>query len=954
MRRLTSIIVTACLLVTLVPLGGGLAAASPPPGKALTPRPTLDKPVNTKIDDGHDSGVVVLKFSEGTGARLRGQRFVSISGSDLSAANEVLSSYPGLKLRRLFNGRSEAAHAAEKRTLEAKSGSELADKNLFYRIKLGKKSEAAGLIDDLNALGTTEIAYAEALPSPSPVTPDYTADQGYFDPPPLGIDADYAHTVPGGSGANVRIIDVEYDWNENHEDLSKARLPGAMIPNGTPALPDQPGFDDNHGTAVLGELIADDNTFGVTGLAHDAGIGMVNQYNTDGAARPAAIDLAGAAAALGDVVLLEMQTRGAGATDEDTRYCPVEWEFAEYVAILATTIKGVIVVEAAGNGNQDLDDVGAYGAPFPNGLPDSGAIIVGAGGGAAGGTPPRARMDFSTHGARVNVQGWGQQVMTTGYGTAAGSDPADKNKWYRADFSGTSSASPIVASAAAMLSSVAKQQGDANGLTSVEMRSLLMSTGTAQDTGPGTLAGNIGPQPNLLEALKAWVPEADAGGPYTTPEGTNAILDASASSDPQGGLLTYEWDLDNDGDYDDATGVTATFETVGQDGEFTVGVRVTDPAGASDTDTATVAVTNVLPSMAWMAWTSPIDEGDAVSLSGLFQDPGWLDPLSLLIDWGDGTAAQDPGGTVENERPWASIEFATTHVYGDNGSFTTNVTASDDDGSADPVSVEFKINNVAPTAVIDEGGTILVNGIPTVMTHAGTTVPFSGRSTDPGSDDLALSWDWADGAPAPDVTTNYLVNPPDADPYPSPSIQPRDVTDAKEHAWSGACFYVVGFSAADDDGGVTSDTVNAIVLGNAPYALSSGYWQKQMKDGKGAAISQQQLQCYLKIVGYMSTYFSAMRDASTITKALAILNGSKKPGDAGAILDQQLLAVWLNFANGSIDYFKMIDTDGDGVDDMMFKDYMSYAETLRMNPSATKTELIAAKYVLEWINLGLD
>ena len=59
-----------------------------------------------------------------------------------------------------------------------------------------------------------------------------------------------------------------------------------------------------------------------------------------------------------------------------------------------------------------------YGTAFPNGLADSGAIIVGAGGSGAGGScqAARTRMSFSNYGRRVDLQGWGECVTTTGYG----------------------------------------------------------------------------------------------------------------------------------------------------------------------------------------------------------------------------------------------------------------------------------------------------------------------------------------------------------------------------------------------------------------------------------------------------------------------------------------------------------------------------------------------------------
>lgn len=84
-------------------------------------------------------------------------------------------------------------------------------------------------------------------------------------------------------------------------------------------------------------------------------------------------------------------------------------------------------------------------------------------------------------------------------------------------------------------------------------------------------------------------PVADAGGPYSAFSGETITLDASGSSDPDGDLLTYEWDLDNDGEYDDAVGVTTDVSFL-EIGSLTVGLRVTDTGGLSDADRAEVTV----------------------------------------------------------------------------------------------------------------------------------------------------------------------------------------------------------------------------------------------------------------------------------------------------------------------------------------------------------------------------
>jgi hypothetical protein len=84
-------------------------------------------------------------------------------------------------------------------------------------------------------------------------------------------------------------------------------------------------------------------------------------------------------------------------------------------------------------------------------------------------------------------------------------------------------------------------------------------------------------------------PNADAGGPYTVALGQTAILDASASADGDGAIVLYEWDLDNDGEYDDQTGAVADY-VAATAGTHTIGLRVTDDQGATDTDSATVSV----------------------------------------------------------------------------------------------------------------------------------------------------------------------------------------------------------------------------------------------------------------------------------------------------------------------------------------------------------------------------
>jgi hypothetical protein len=140
------------------------------------------------------------------------------------------------------------------------------------------------------------------------------------------------------------------------------------------------------------------------------------------------------------------------------------------------------------------------------------------------------------------------------------------------------------------------------------------------------------------------------------------------------------------------------------------------------------------------------------------------------------------------------------------------------------------VTNTAPTAAIDKSSTSVIGGLPTIIVKKNVPVPLSGRSLDPGSDDLSLSWSWGDGPSVPDRLITSFNNAPTntPDPHPSPSVNPRDVTDATTHAFADACTYTVVFNVSDDDlGSAPSDSNAIIVTGNATDIRGAGYWQTQ-------------------------------------------------------------------------------------------------------------------------------
>ena len=311
-------------------------------------------------------------------------------------------------------------------------------------------------------------------------TPAYDHLQGYLAPAPDGIDAAAAWRR-GDRGGGVWFADVEGGWNARHEDLPGDRI---SLVHGSPV--DAPGWRE-HGTAVLGEVVGIANGRGVTGIAPD--VERVVTASIGSSTSAAAIAEAARQLRAGDVLLVELQ--GLGPLG---RFMPVEYWDDNFDAIAAATARGVVVIEAAGNGGENLDRA-LYRGKLDRKKRDSGAIVVGAGAPPRTGFSDRARLDFSNYGTRVDVQGWGRRVATLDYGDLQRCDDDTRERHYTDEFSGTSSASPIVAGAAILLESLAQRT-----LSPVQVRAVLAAAGSPQT---GNTREHIGPRPDLAEALSA-------------------------------------------------------------------------------------------------------------------------------------------------------------------------------------------------------------------------------------------------------------------------------------------------------------------------------------------------------------------------------------------------------------------------------------------------------------------
>jgi hypothetical protein len=355
----------------------------------------------------------------------------------------------------------------------------------FFVIDAPPGVDPVSLAKAIRGWSNIERAYVDPLDqSPAPANNPFYPSQTYLRPPatapppaaPGGIDAEYAWTQPGGTGAGQKVVDMERGARLNHEDLVARNIPLLHGINLQESW--------SHGASVLGVLAAVDNTVGVIGIAHGLAEAAytchVTAIHPDGSLE---IDRVGAVMAaidhftspgedpVGRVLLLEIQLSSylnPNDTDPLTDANGVLWDLmpmetapADFEVIRLATALGIVVVEAAGNGTNDLDAFReAASGDFvlsrtqPGGR-DSGAIMV------AGSTSnyPYRRDPLGTNfGSRIDCFAWGENVCTCAYSLYF--DPVTFTFSFRDDypstFGGTSAASAIVAGAALLVQGIAQ------------------------------------------------------------------------------------------------------------------------------------------------------------------------------------------------------------------------------------------------------------------------------------------------------------------------------------------------------------------------------------------------------------------------------------------------------------------------------------------------------------------
>jgi PKD repeat protein len=160
-------------------------------------------------------------------------------------------------------------------------------------------------------------------------------------------------------------------------------------------------------------------------------------------------------------------------------------------------------------------------------------------------------------------------------------------------------------------------------------------------------------------------PTANAGGPYTAEEGEAVLLDGSGSTD-DGSIVSYEWDIDNNGSYEYSSASPTQSHTYTQTGTYTVRLRVTDDVGETDEATTTANISDSTPNADFTA--TPTSGGAPLTVNFTNNSTGYDQPLSYEWDFeNDGTV----DSTAQNP----------SHIYNAQGTNTVKLTVTDSDSS---------------------------------------------------------------------------------------------------------------------------------------------------------------------------------------------------------------------------------------------------------------------------------
>ncbi|HEY5881086.1 MAG TPA: PKD domain-containing protein [Nakamurella sp.] len=203
-----------------------------------------------------------------------------------------------------------------------------------------------------------------------------------------------------------------------------------------------------------------------------------------------------------------------------------------------------------------------------------------------------------------------------------------------------------------------------------------------------TVTDNAGAQTSVSQPVQVTAPapnEAPTAAFTQTADGLTANL-TSTSTDTDGEIVSYEWTF-GDGSTGDTSSAVHTYPS---GGTYTVTLKVTDDDGATGTVTHPVTVTappaQNQPPVAAFTTTS---NGPEVTFDG--NGSADSDGTIRAYSWTFGDGTTDPVTTA-----------VATHTFATAGTYTVELTVTDDDGATNKVGKAVTVSAPAPNALVSD------------------------------------------------------------------------------------------------------------------------------------------------------------------------------------------------------------------------------------------------------------
>jgi len=278
-------------------------------------------------------------------------------------------------------------------------------------------------------------------------------------------------------------------------------------------------------------------------------------------------------------------------------------------------------------------------------------------------------------------------------------------------------------------------------------------------------------------------PTANAGGPYSGNQLAPITINGSASTDGDGGSLSYAWDCNIGNGTSYVAGSATTSCTYPDDGPYTGSLRVCDPEGACSTDNFSVIATNTAPTAnAGGPYTTGQGVAVTVNGSGSSDPDGSISNYSWDCDASDGVTFGTGSSSASSSCTWA-----------DDGIYTVTLQVTDDDGASDTATTTATVTNTVPIA--NAGG------------------PYTGQK----NSQIAVT-----GASSVDPDGTIVNYQWDCDASDGVNLSAGAATPVASCTYTTIGSYTVTLQVTDDDGAMDTDTVTVTISNAAPNANAGG------------------------------------------------------------------------------------------------------------------------------------